>query len=115
MLLELQDELDSTVKTWNNHVIRPSRNPNVPSGRPNIMYEVPRIYLTYDYKQNVDVNELNACQNECLSRSTFPCDEDVYNVCIFLMQDRSLNMPTNPYNGVDLFMHLRDSVKELLQ
>ncbi|KAF3832661.1 hypothetical protein F7725_026326 [Dissostichus mawsoni] len=35
------DELDDTAQVWNAHTIRPSRNLNVPSGRPNVMYAVP--------------------------------------------------------------------------
>ncbi|CAL8375938.1 unnamed protein product [Arctogadus glacialis] len=32
------DELDDTAQAWNTHTIRPSKNPNVPSGRPNVMF-----------------------------------------------------------------------------
>ncbi|KAF3850028.1 hypothetical protein F7725_019747 [Dissostichus mawsoni] len=42
----IQDELDDTAQVWNAHTIRPSRNLNVPSGRPNVMYAVPDLYRT---------------------------------------------------------------------
>lgn len=40
-----QDELDDTVRVWDAHTIRPSRNPNVPSGQPNVMYSLPELYI----------------------------------------------------------------------
>ncbi|KAL6465061.1 hypothetical protein MHYP_G00273790 [Metynnis hypsauchen] len=35
----IQDELDETAQVWNAHSIRPSKNINIPSGRPNVIAE----------------------------------------------------------------------------
>ncbi|KAF5901175.1 uncharacterized protein DAT39_009149 [Clarias magur] len=43
------DELDDTVRVWHAHTIRPSRNSNVPSGQPNVMYSLPELYETKDF------------------------------------------------------------------
>ncbi|CAB1433775.1 unnamed protein product [Pleuronectes platessa] len=45
----IQDELDDTAQVWNAHTIRPSKNTNVPSGRPNVMYALPQLYGTRDF------------------------------------------------------------------
>lgn len=38
-----QDKLDDTAHVWNAHNIRPSKNPNVSSGQPNVMYSLPEL------------------------------------------------------------------------
>ena len=41
-----QDDLDAAnAATWNNHLIRPTRNATAPSGRLTIMYHLPRLYM----------------------------------------------------------------------
>ncbi|KAI4800026.1 hypothetical protein KUCAC02_016563 [Chaenocephalus aceratus] len=44
----IQDELDETTCVWDSHVIRPSKNDRVPSGRPKVMYMFPELYTTED-------------------------------------------------------------------
>ncbi|KAJ8010111.1 hypothetical protein DPEC_G00071600 [Dallia pectoralis] len=37
----IQDELDETTRVWDSHVLRPSKNDRVPSGRPRVI-RIPR-------------------------------------------------------------------------
>ncbi|KAK7912569.1 hypothetical protein WMY93_012780 [Mugilogobius chulae] len=50
----IQDELDKTQQVWDSHIIRPSRNERVPSGRPRVMYTIPEFYATQDCLSPVD-------------------------------------------------------------
>ena len=49
-----QDELDDTVQVWKTHTIRPSKNLNVPSGRPNVMFALPELYGTRDFLSPIE-------------------------------------------------------------
>lgn len=109
-----QDELDDTAWTWNAHVIRPSRNPNVPSGRPNIMFSVPELYQATDHLCSVDEVAVEACATECTFRQPIPCDPDVYHLCNILMAESQLNVPDDPYQALNLYMHLRDVITAAL-
>jgi hypothetical protein len=66
---------------WNNHIIRPITGKNAPSGRPNIMYEVPSLYGTHNCCIATIPEEVQACQDECLFREVCPCDKDVAELC----------------------------------
>ena len=70
---------------WDSHVIRPSKNASVPSGRPKIMYMFPELYRSEDCLSPVDRIDVQLCQNNCIFRPAVPCDTDIYNVCNFLM------------------------------
>ncbi|CAL8290549.1 unnamed protein product, partial [Arctogadus glacialis] len=48
------DELDDTAQVWNTHTIRPSKNLNVPRGRPNVMFALPELYGTRDFLSPIE-------------------------------------------------------------
>ena len=80
----IQDELDATVETWDSHKIRPSRNDNVPHGRPNVMFMLPSLYGSDDYINRVSLNDLSVCRNISVYRSSVACDSDVFKLCTLL-------------------------------
>lgn len=80
-----QDELDETSCVWDSHVIRPSKNDRVPSGRPRIMYMFPELYTTDDCISPVEGADALLWQSNCTFRPTAPCDGDIYNICNILM------------------------------
>ncbi|KAJ8302239.1 hypothetical protein KUTeg_021226 [Tegillarca granosa] len=57
----IQDELDDIAEIWNTHKIRPSRNQNWPSGRPDLMYFTPMLWGSEDYLCSVPDEELYVC------------------------------------------------------
>ncbi|MEQ2315925.1 hypothetical protein AMECASPLE_027450 [Ameca splendens] len=108
----LQDELDDTAIVWNTHLIRPSKNMQVPSGRPNVMYAVPELYNTRDFLTPGQNDHVQLCRNQCVFRLTIPCDPDVYDICNILMAESQLITPADPYEAVNLY--LREAVSALL-
>ncbi|XP_036006071.1 uncharacterized protein LOC118566787 [Fundulus heteroclitus] len=106
----IQDELDDTAQVWNAHSIRPSNNRNVPSGRPNVMYALPELYRTRDFLCLVEEEHVEVCKNECISRLTKPCDPDVFDLCNILMAESHLTLPTDAYQALNLYMHLREAI-----
>lgn len=110
----IQDELDDTVQVWNAHIVRPSKNLNVPSGKPNVMYALPELYGTQDYLSPVQVEDIQVCKNRCVSRQAVPCDADCYELCNILMTEFQLSIPSEPYDALNLYMFLRENISELL-
>ncbi|KAJ8290578.1 hypothetical protein GJAV_G00014810 [Gymnothorax javanicus] len=45
----IQDQLNEIKNVWNTHRIRPSRNPNLPSGIPNIMFSAAHLWGVDDH------------------------------------------------------------------
>ncbi|KAL3973486.1 ADP-sugar pyrophosphatase / 8-oxo-dGDP phosphatase / ADP-D-ribose pyrophosphorylase [Sarotherodon galilaeus] len=104
------DELDDAAQVWNTHSIRPSKNINIPSGRPNVMYTLPELYGTRDFLCPTEEEHVYLCKNECVFQLTKPCDQVVYELCNILMSQSHLTPPTDPYQAVNLYMHLRETI-----
>ena len=101
--------------TWNNHRIRSSVNPRVPSGYPVMMYNTPQIWGTEDKLcTNVDDDDLAACISEAVFRSNVPCDEDVYDLCMHVMNRDNLDKPLELQDALELYIHLRQEINLLL-
>ncbi|CAL8273826.1 unnamed protein product [Gadus morhua 'NCC'] len=105
------DELDDTAQAWNTHTIRPSKNLNVPSGRPNVMFALPEHYGTRDFLSPIEDYDFQLCKNECIFRQTKPCDPDLYELCNIFMAESNLTLATDSYQAVNLYMHLREAIR----
>lgn len=103
----LIQELDDTA-----HTIRPWRNMNVPSGRPNVMFVLPKPYGTRDFLSPVEDEHVQLCKNECVFRLTTP--DHIYELCNIIMVKSHLTPPTDPYQAVNLYMHLRQAISASL-
>ena len=110
----LQDDLDDIVNTWNHHLIRPSHNSRMPSGRPNVMYRLPALYGSRDYLCEVLPEEVEMCKLQCLFRELVPCDRDVYDMCNILMRENGHEFPKDPDSSVELYLELRRQINNLI-
>jgi len=109
----LQNELDSMATIWNNHAIRESRR-NLPSGRPNVMYELPCLYNTRSYITQMTQAELQQYRNLSTPRSSIPCDENMHELCCHIMSNNHLRLPDTTEEAVDLYLHLRNTIRNAL-
>lgn len=110
-----QDELDSVAEVWDNHIIRPTTNQNVPFGRPIIMFSAPELYNVQDYKTLIENDQIRICKEEALFRKTVPCDQDIYDMCMLLMDENNMQYPTDAYKALDLYQELREAILEILR
>ncbi|RVE67737.1 hypothetical protein OJAV_G00084530 [Oryzias javanicus] len=90
-----EDELDKTISVWDSHIIRPSNNDRVPSGRPKVMYMFPELYSTNNCISPVDDADVQLCHANCTFRPTVPCDTDIYDLCYVLMAESDLQLPND--------------------
>lgn len=95
------------VTAWNNHRIRPSHNPRTPNGWPTVMYAVPDLYGAQNFLQPVDPREVEICQEECTYKD-YPCDEDVFHLCVELMAEHGLVLSDDIYQITDLYIRLHE-------
>ncbi|XP_033127101.1 uncharacterized protein LOC117124880 [Anneissia japonica] len=97
----IQDDMNTVAKEWNAHRITPSRNRHGPFGRPVMMYNVPQMFEGQDFLVPVDDDEVELCNSECTFKSQFPCDEDVFELCLIftiltMSQGQSLKRKLHP-------------------
>jgi hypothetical protein len=100
----LQAELDRIAKHWNLHNIRPQKSVNeLPSGKPDILFHVPKLLCGYEMGKRVDVNELNLCQEMYTSSKQKWCAE-FHELAYILKPD--LQIPCNANEGLKLYEEL---------
>ena len=110
----LQEQLNEVVRVWNTHRIRHSRNQNVVSGRALLLYTMPTVYGCRDYSMQLEEAEVNTCIDSCIFRE-YPCDEDVFILCMTYMVDNDISPPTTAIEGVNIFLELRDFIRTGLE
>lgn len=78
------------------------------------MYYTPSLWNAEDNLCNVSVADFNACCEEALFRSSIPCDEDVYQMCVSIMSGDQSEPPNNFSEAVELYNHLRQEILQML-
>ena len=103
--------MDSVARVWNQHKIRPSRNPNVPNGQPDLLYLFPELCGTHDMAYVVDNQDLEVCKQDCTFRKAIPCeDEDVYYLCTNIMAEFGMLAPMSVSECLVLYLDLRSNI-----
>ena len=95
------------MKVWNTHLIRRTKNQNVPNGRPIVLHSLPALFGTEDQLQNIRPEYVDACKEEITER-IYPCDEDIYHLCQLYMNENNLHLDEDPYICCDLYITLRN-------
>lgn len=78
------------------------------------MYEAPYLYNAECMLTPVTVDEVDAHTSRCRFRSAIPCDENVFDLCCFLLRTMDLNYPTTSNDGITLYLTLRERARGLL-
>jgi len=67
---------------------------------------MPTVYGCTDYSIDIEEAEVNTCIDSCLFRE-YPCDEDVFILCMTYMVDNDISPPTTAIEGVNMYLELR--------
>lgn len=73
------------------------------------MYAVPSLYGAQHFLQPADQMKTDLCREECCYKD-YPCDEDVFQLCVELMSAHSLAMSDDLYEITDLYLKLRQTI-----
>lgn len=103
----LQEELHRVARHWNTHRIRPYPNQESHPGKPDVLFFIPELKGTTDFKTPVDLDDLEVAErNFCKKRDVFGCRSEFSDVLQMLMSDHSLTMPRDAEEGKILFTTL---------
>lgn len=59
------------------------------------------------------LENVQVCIEECASKD-FPCDEDLFHVCVNVMSEHSLKLTNDVFETVNLYVKLRELVNNEL-
>ncbi|CAK6984265.1 uncharacterized protein LOC115380193, partial [Scomber scombrus] len=113
----IQEELDTVVRMWNTHRIRPSGNGrDLYHGKPFLMYHAPELYQARDYLHPVDYERLDIILEEdiCLWKTDITCDSDLYELCVLTMEEHNLEPGHNAIEVTRLYRQLRPLIRAQL-
>ena len=95
---------------WDSHRIRRTR-PGVVSGRPLVLYHWPELQGAENFINNVNPEDMVESKTVCIFRQTRHCqDDDMYDMCIEIMAEKSLTWPSDAYQALDLYKCIRESI-----
>jgi len=103
----IQDELHLSARQWNLHNIRPSRNPNSPSGRPDTLFFLPESANTYNYLVSVGQDEVEIAE-ELLTEDPLPrgCSLEFQELALMIMEDHGLVNAENAQQALILYENI---------
>ena len=110
----IREELHKFAIQWNLHKIRPSRNAESPSERPDLLYHVPDLTGARDLMMPVSHEEVDIAEQLCGVRSPeHGCSEEFVELASLIMQEKGHTMPISPDNALVLFCTLIDDIADI--
>eukprot|EP00794_Sanderia_malayensis_P015232 gene15232-biopygen12685 len=110
----LQDELHRIMVLWNTHKIRPQRNADVPSGRPDMMFMVPDLFNAVDGKVQVELEDLEVAEELCCDgQPIFPCNPGFSRLAHIIMEEERLAMPNTPSDAKQLYIRITNHIEAM--
>ena len=82
----LRRELHLIAEQWNTHNIQKQKRFEVEGGKPDVMLFLPEAYGTHNYLLNVDMEDVNACQ-EMYSENAIDYNEDLEELVTLIKPD----------------------------
>ena len=111
----LQEELTRVARHWNLHYIRSSRNTESLPGRPDVLFFLPELQDTSDYKITVQTDEVQLVEEMCCSQTTETgCCEEFCELAKLVMEDEGLEYPFTTEEALFLYTRLTTSIGNLL-
>ena len=110
----IREELHKFAMQWNLHKIRPSRNEESPSGRPDLLYFIPESTGARDLMNLVSLDDIEIAEQLCSIRTPeHGCSEEFFELVSFIMQEEHLTMLTIPEEALVLLLTLIDHIMDM--
>lgn len=78
------------------------------------MHVVPSLYGAQDFLQPVEPMKIEICREDC-SFKDYPCDEDMFHLCMELTAEHNLEMSDDVFAITDLYLRLRQLINDELR
>lgn len=75
------------------------------------MFMAPQLWGTEDFIVQQDSDQLQIAQEACVFLSSIPCDEEVFDLCTILMEERNLSFPSDRREAFELYVELRNAIR----
>lgn len=110
----LKEELNKVAILWNLHRIRRSTNPESPPERPDMLYFMPEINNTRDYKTALDMDDVDVVGETLgLQGEHLNCSPDFMSLANIVMRENGLLMPSDADGARSLYIELLGHVKDV--
>ena len=111
----IQDELTRIARHWNLHKIRLCANTESLPGRPDVLYFLPQLHDTLDFKVAVPSDKLSIAEEICCDFiPETGCSAEFQELANLIMEDESLQYPTTPDEGLILYFTLLQCIDNLV-
>ncbi len=105
--------MDEALLQWNTHRIRPTKNQNVPNGRPDAMYRMPHLFDAFDNLCPITNDDFDKSMQYVNATKTNP-DEIMFLVCDLIMNKYGWIKPSSVADMCELYSVMREEVLALL-
>ena len=110
----IEEELQRAARLWNLHRIRPSTNNTSPHGRPDMLYFLPEMSNTRDYKHEIDMDDIDIAREMCCyDQPQTTCSPEFNALATFIMAEEGFNMPTSGNEARDLYLALINEIENI--
>lgn len=106
----LQSELDRIAIHWNLHNVRPQKNVDTCTGKPEMLFHVPELTGSTDYGVDVDLQDVEICQ-ELYTVPKQICSDAFKELAYILKPD--LQMPGNAIEAFELYEALLNAYEDI--
>ncbi|KAL4231785.1 hypothetical protein ACF0H5_009361 [Mactra antiquata] len=110
----VQENLNNVRDEWNTHILQSKRDGIGGGRRPILLYTAPSIFDANDYLCATDDNEIKVCSEQTIPKPTFCADKTVLELSTLYMDEHGILGPTNVAEAKDLYIHLRQSIRDQL-
>lgn len=105
-------DLQRLARHWNTHKIRPVRNTESPNGKPDVLFFLPQLSGTVDYKCIVDLDDLDVAE-ECVREPQLRGSPEIMELASMIMEDRDLSFPENVNEARLLYEELLLAISDI--
>lgn len=101
-----------TCGVWNAHRIRLSKDINVPSGIPDVMYMAPHLWSVEECPFPL-TEDLTSRKRSFTFLRSVPCD--VLDLCTMVMKESGLEFPSSISQAFNLYFQMKDICQQLFE
>jgi len=111
----LQKELYRVARHWNTHKIRPYPNQDTPAGKPDVLFFLPEVTDSQDYKTEVVLDDVEtANENFCKEPPPFGCQEEFSDLMLLIMEENGLTMANSLDEALQLYITLLTELQSIV-
>lgn len=80
------------------------------------MFSVPELYHAQDYLHPLQYERVAIAlqENICLWKTNIPCDPDLHELCLLVMEENNISQCHNAPEAIRLYRNLRPLIRALL-